>query len=342
MDERADIARRIVIGRLAGVLFVVGALASIPANLLFRHPQAGTINQVLVALALVSGIGCLLAPWDRIGATVFHAVPAVASAEVALTVWAVGRHGPVYEWFFVLVAVFAAYAFESRRTIAVHMALTTVAACLPVLYRHPTIDQVARVGVLVPMLWVATAVVAHLREQMMARQRELAELARRDPLTGAGNRRLLDERLTYELAHHRRGARELALIVLDLDGFKDVNDTQGHLAGDRLLANVYRALAHTVRVGDTIVRHGGDEFCVIAPETGIADAEALIARIHRSLASIDCLGSPLTATAGVAIFPHDAPTEDLLLAAADAAERDVKAGRHRQLAFEPQTHLHIV
>jgi diguanylate cyclase (GGDEF)-like protein len=342
VDTRAQIARRTATGRLAGILFVVGALASIPANLLFRHPAVGTLNHVMVAVALVSGLGCLLAPWERIPDRVFHAVPVLASAECALTVWAVGTHGPVYEWFFVLVAVFTAYAFESRRVIALHMSLCTVAAALPFVYRADTIEQVARVGVLMPMLWVAAAVVTYLREGLVAGQRELADLARRDPLTGVGNRRLLAERLRYELARHRRTERELALLVLDLDGFKEVNDELGHPAGDRLLADVAAALVATVRDGDTVVRHGGDEFCVVAPETGDAEAEALAVRIRGALGAIETVNGPLTATIGAAIFPKDAPTAELLLAAADSAERVAKSGRHRQLRLEPESRLRIV
>lgn len=342
MDTREQIARRTVIGRLAGLLFIVGALASIPANLLFRHPSVGLLNHVLVAIALVSGLGCLLAPWDRIPAWVFHGVPAVASAEVAVTVWAVGRHGPIYEWFFVLVAVFAAYAFERRRDLVLHMSIPTLAVCLPLLYRSDSRDQIARMVVLISMLWVATAVVAHLREQMVARQRELADLARRDPLTGVGNRRLLQERLDYELARHRRTRGEFAILVLDLDGFKDVNDRSGHPAGDRLLAAVAHALAATVREADTIVRHGGDEFCILAPSTSRADADALADRIHTALATIETLGGPLTATIGCAVYPHDGPTGELLLAAADAAERHAKTGRHTQLSLETPARLHVV
>jgi diguanylate cyclase (GGDEF)-like protein len=343
MDSHDQIARRIVTGRLAGILFIVGALASIPANLLFRHPQVGVLNHVLVAVALVSGLGCLLAPWERIPEGIFHVVPVMASAEVALTVWAVGPHGPVYEWFFVLVAVFAAYAFESRRAIVAHMSFCTAAAALPFLYREGTVDQIARVGVLMPMLWVATAVVMHLREGLAAGQRELADLARRDPLTGVGNRWLLGERLEYELARHRRSGRELALLVLDLDRFKDVNDRLGHPAGDRLLSAVAGALAATVRDQDTIVRHGGDEFCIIAPETDEADAGALRDRIHAALGSIEILGSALTATIGAAVFPGDGPTAELLLAAADGAEREAKAGRRpSQLALAHEQRLHVV
>jgi len=330
MDARAEIARRTVTGRLAGVLFIVGGLASIPANLMF-DTGIGLLNHVMVAIALASGVACLLAPWDRIPEPVFHAVPVLASAEVALTVWAVGPHGPVYEWFFVLVAVFTAYCFESRRAVAAHLSLSTAAAALPLLYRENTVEQLARIGVMMPMLWVATLVVMHLREGMLARQRELSELVRRDPLTGVGNRRLLAELLRHEVARHRRTGRELAVLVLDLDRFKEVNDALGHPAGDRLLCEVAEALADSLRGGDTLVRHGGDEFCIIAPETGAEQADALAVRLSGALARVHALGSPVTATVGRAVFPADGVSPEVLLAAADGAERAAKAGARRQL-----------
>jgi len=333
MDSAAQIARRTTTGRLAGVLFIVGALASIPANLLFRHPSVGVLNHVLVAVALVSGLGCLLAPWDRIPDRVFHLVPVMASAEVALTVWAVGKHGPVYEWFYVLVAVFTAYAFDSRRVIAAHMTFCTAAAALPLFYGGGTSQQIARIGVFMPMLWVATVAVLHLREGLVRRQSELADLVRRDPLTGVGNRRLLGERLPYELARHRRTGRELTLLVLDLDDFKEVNDTLGHPAGDRLLCDVAAVLAGTVRAADTVIRHGGDEFCVIAPETGEEDAVALALRIRSALLTVGGTPNPLSASIGTAIFPQDGQTPEILLGAADTAERWAKSHRSDQLTL---------
>jgi diguanylate cyclase (GGDEF)-like protein len=180
---------------------------------------------------------------------------------------------------------------------------------------------------MMPMLWVATWVVMHLREGMVDRQRELADLARRDPLTGAGNRRLLTERLRYELSRHRRTGRELAVFALDLDRFKEVNDALGHTAGDQLLCDVAQALDGVLREGDTLVRHGGDEFCVIAPETDAADADALCVRLHAALGSVSALGLPVSATIGAAVFPADGVTPEVLLAAADDAERSAKAAR---------------
>ncbi len=324
-SDRDEIARRLATGRLAGMLFIVGGAASIPANLLFRHPSVGILNHALVGVAIASGLGCLVVPWDRIPSRVFHAIPVVAIAEVAVTVWAAGAHGPVYEWFYVLVAVFAAYAFASRRAIVFHIGLASLAAALPILYASATADQVARVGVMVPMLWVATAAVAQLREGLVARQRELADLARRDSLTGVGNRRLLEERLEQEVARHAREERELAVVVFDLDGFKVINDTLGHPAGDRVLRRVAATLTATVRAGDTVSRHGGDEFCVVAPETGATEALVLVRRLTAALEPIDVLGAPLTASTGVAIFPRDGLTPELLLASADADERRQKA-----------------
>ena len=133
-----------------------------------------------------------------------------------------------------------------------------------------------------------------------------------------------DERLEYEIARHRRAGRELALLVLDLDGFKEVNDTLGHPAGDRLLRDVAAVLSTTVRSGDTIARPGGDEFCVIAPETGRGEAQRLAERIEIALSTLDAAGHPLSASIGLALFPHDASTPEQVIDQADLDQRMIK------------------
>src|SRR5436190_13547612 len=95
-----------------------------------------------------------------------------------------------------------------------------------------------------------------LREGLEWRQRELEELAVRDPLTGVGNYRLLSGRLDYEVARHLRSGDCLTVMVLDLDGFKGVNDTFGHLVGDQVLVDVARAVGSSVRAKDTVARQG--------------------------------------------------------------------------------------
>jgi diguanylate cyclase (GGDEF)-like protein len=168
---------------------------------------------------------------------------------------------------------------------------------------------------------IAATIVANRVE---ARQAGLMHLAHLDPLTGLGNRRLLRQRLGYEIARHRRHGRQLAVMVMDLNGFKQVNDRFGHPAGDELLREVGRQLGRAVREEDTIVRAGGDEFIVLAPETGYRDAEALALRLQEAVQRAAGGLEDMAASIGYAIFPDEGATPELLLARADAAELEVK------------------
>jgi diguanylate cyclase (GGDEF)-like protein len=155
-----------------------------------------------------------------------------------------------------------------------------------------------------------------------------------DALTDLPNRRLLDERLYHALAATRRHAGPIALMVLDLDSFKPINDTLGHQAGDDVLIEVGHRLETAVRPSDTVARVGGDEFAVLCEAAGDADAVLSIAeRLATDLAEpIDLgedVGSVLVrASIGVAFATPDACDEDAdaLLARADAAMYLAKHG----------------
>jgi diguanylate cyclase (GGDEF)-like protein len=138
-----------------------------------------------------------------------------------------------------------------------------------------------------------------------------------DPLTGVANRRALLARVDYEIARHARSRRSFALLMLDLDGFKLLNDRFGHPAGDDLLREVARAMGRSIRDQDTLARVGGDEFCVLAPETDSAGAERLIARVETAVARVVAGVDALGASAGAAVFPDDGTTADALVEAAD-------------------------
>ncbi|HXQ89300.1 MAG TPA: GGDEF domain-containing protein [Solirubrobacterales bacterium] len=157
-------------------------------------------------------------------------------------------------------------------------------------------------------------------------------LARRDELTGVGNYRALHERLMAEIARHTRHGREFALILLDLDGFKQVNERYGHLEGDRLLAEIGGSLRKEVRVEDSVFRQGGDEFAVIVPEVNAEEAgevaKRLRARIVRRGFGSDEL-RPLSAATGFAMFPSDGRSVDELLSVADADLFAAKPGERR-------------
>jgi diguanylate cyclase (GGDEF)-like protein len=117
----------------------------------------------------------------------------------------------------------------------------------------------------------------------------------------------------------------MALIAIDLDGFKAVNDQLGHLRGDEVLRSVGARLRQAVRAHDLVARQGGDEFCVLAPETGRPSAQELAARVTAAVASIDIDGRTLGASVGIAVFPDDGETAEELLGHADAQLRRAKS-----------------
>jgi diguanylate cyclase (GGDEF)-like protein len=128
------------------------------------------------------------------------------------------------------------------------------------------------------------AVAAEVRAQELARRAERAEaLSRRDPLTGLGNRRMWDRLLIKEEERCRRMGLEAAVLVVDLDNLKEVNDQRGHAAGDELLRLSASILARQTREPDDVARIGGDEFAIVAGDCGPEDRVALVARLREAL-----------------------------------------------------------
>jgi len=192
----------------------------------------------------------------------------------------------------------------------------------------------ARLGLPAMALAVPAALAAvAVKRRIEARQEGLKLLSQQDALTGLGNRRLLYERLEYEIARHRRHGRRFSVFALDLDGFKQVNDRFGHPAGDEILREVARSMQRAVRDQDTVVRVGGDEFCILVPESSWSDADRLAERLRRSVSrSVGGL-EQLSVSIGYAVFPDEGWTPEHLIARADAAgiETKRKARAQRQL-----------
>lgn len=192
----------------------------------------------------------------------------------------------------------------------------------------------AWLALLVPAASVAVALTSRARlerERDILRRRSLT-----DVLTGIANRRSLLGRIEYEVARHERAGRSFALVMLDLDGFKLLNDRFGHAAGDDLLCDVAGALEHTIRSQDTAARIGGDEFCVLAPETAGAGIAQLEARVLAAVASVTVGIETVRASLGTAMFPQDGRRADELLGAADhrllAAKRELPDDRRYRRA----------
>jgi diguanylate cyclase (GGDEF)-like protein/PAS domain S-box-containing protein len=167
-----------------------------------------------------------------------------------------------------------------------------------------------------------------------AMERTIRNLAFHDPLTGLPNRKLLSDRLELALAQARRGKRAMAVLFLDLDGFKAVNDGWGHAQGDALLRDVAGRLAGALRTGDTVARIGGDEFTVLIPELPHEEGAAEVSRkILRELERTFRVGDSeyrVTASIGIALYPRDGEDAETLLKNADAAMYRAKlAGGNR-------------
>ena len=159
-------------------------------------------------------------------------------------------------------------------------------------------------------------------------EKELAYMATHDALTNLPNRRLFSDRLTMALAHAYRHRQKLAVMLLDLDRFKDVNDTLGHNVGDQLLQGVGDRLAGLLRKSDTVARMGGDEFMLILPELAqVGDATRVAHKILEAFRkSFVCDGHELhvTTSIGLAIYPYDGEDADTLIKNADIAMYQAK------------------
>jgi diguanylate cyclase (GGDEF)-like protein len=185
----------------------------------------------------------------------------------------------------------------------------------------------AFVGIMaVTTMVLAAEVTEHTRADERVRH-----LAVTDPLTGLANYRRLLDAFNSELIRYGRSGRPFAVLVLDLDGLKKLNDAHGHLVGSRALCRLANILRIHSREMDTAARYGGDEFVVLLPETESEAAQHVAQRISERLKN-DGEEPPISVSAGVAIFPQDGRTIDELLGAADHALYREKRSSKKKLS----------
>jgi diguanylate cyclase (GGDEF)-like protein len=190
--------------------------------------------------------------------------------------------------------------------------------------------RVAEAGLLALVaLMLLTLVLARPLLRAFRWTEEQASEARIDSLTGLSNRRAVEEILAAEISRADRFAHQLAVVLLDLDHFKEINDSFGHAAGDVMLRAVSRLLTSLARQGDTVARWGGEEFVVVLPETDLAGAQRFAERLRRTIEAHAVGEMHTSASCGVAtMLPED--TVEELLGAADQALYQAKSnGRNR-------------
>jgi len=189
------------------------------------------------------------------------------------------------------------------------------------------------------------------RDGLLAAERAVAEgraqlqhLAHHDPLTGLPNRVLLRDRVTQALATAQRRQESVALLFIDLDQFKEVNDTLGHATGDALLCHVADELLKVLREQDTVCRQGGDEFAIVLTDidniASVAQAVERVMQLSNRRASIDGHELPMSMSVGIALFPRDGDHFDGLMQCADTAMYRAKAsGRNAYRFYDPQMNV---
>jgi diguanylate cyclase (GGDEF)-like protein len=252
-------------------------------------------------------------------------VVAATAAAVALA-----KGGDAF-WISIPSALLISAWSRTVKGVAIGSAAAVGAAALPILASDKAQGPSAALAVLIPAASVAILLI--VRERAERERNALRTTALTDPLTGLANRRSLLSRIDYEIARHSRSQGTFALIMLDLDGFKLLNDRFGHPTGDDLLRDVAGALRRAVRDQDTVARIGGDEFCVLAPETDEPGTDRLLSRINTAVARVTAGVDALAASAGAASFPEDGTNPQAILQAADerllAAKRRLPRQRRR-------------
>jgi diguanylate cyclase (GGDEF)-like protein len=190
-------------------------------------------------------------------------------------------------------------------------------------------DDPARFAEAVEQLVEATAAIQAeaMEAHVASRSRELESQANTDPLTGLGNLRALQRQLAILLDVRKRYQHPFAVLLMDIDGLKRINDSHGHPAGDRVLMQVAMSLRRSIRSVDTAARVGGDEFCVLLPEQDLKSAAKLAARLATAIEEeVASPGEPaVTVSIGVAASPEHGDDAEALIDTADRAMYRAKA-----------------
>ncbi|NLT05242.1 MAG: GGDEF domain-containing protein [Solirubrobacterales bacterium] len=327
---------------LAAALFAGGALLTLVALAAPRSAEVDVAGSWAVALgsAVIAAVYWL--GRDSLPFQSLYVGIALGTAMITFGIYINGERdggaAALNEVYYVWPVVFAAYYFPWRVLVA---ELVLVAAAYAAALRLVDAGSIAptRWLIVVTMLAGVGWLIRRLQTRLHDLLDQLAETARRDVLTGLLNRRGFEERLEAELTRATRGERPVALVLGDVDRFKEVNDRLGHPAGDAVLLRVAELLAGVGRRGDTVARLGGEEFVFVLPDAEIEQALALAERARRAVETAFADEPlPLTASFGAVAFPRDGTTPSALLETADRALYAAKdGGRNRSVAALART-----
>ena len=333
----------------AASLAVVAAGLLLATILSGASISAGGSAAVAAALAAFMGAWRRWLPAERRGSAALFQENVAQTVAVGLLVWLSGGGGsPVFFLFYPPLVI-------SGLTTGLRAGLTTTAVAvvgfgLATYWADGGGTALGSTGwwVNVLALWVVGATAGLLGAEFNRTHQEMSEEKQRaekfssiDWLTGLYNRRHLEFILPQEIARARRHDRPVSLLIVDADHLKEVNDQLGHLMGDQLLVHVAEVLAAQVRLVDTVIRFGGDEFVVIMPDTDAEGASIPAERIRASMSGYELEAHGVTVkasiSAGLATFPIDADNGPTLVDCADSALYVSKRnGRDQITIYRPE------
>jgi diguanylate cyclase (GGDEF)-like protein len=302
-------------------IYALGGVAAIAVIVLHEaaprawRSTATAVIEIAVALALVTGLLLL---------TGYAASPYVLVLGLVVVAVALARGG--WPALATVAVATAAYAF--------------------VAWADPNLDvtdgpAMLRIGLNVGAIWLLAALAGAFSSQAERMRQHLIALWRIDPLTGLFTRGQLYGDLEQEVLRTRRNQRSFSILMVDLDGLKQVNDSLGHQRGDEVLRSLGRVMRERIRQVDSAYRYGGDEFIVLLPETDYAGAfvvaENIRAAAEEAGRRLEAEGAATSVSIGLVSYPEDATTAEELVRASDRAMYNAKALGKNQISGLPRT-----
>lgn len=286
----------------------------------------------LVAICAVSAVAAvvLLCAGPRAGTTVISLFVVLGGVLTSFEIHYSGGVPNAASLFYFWGVLYAFYVFSRSHALA-QIALVAVQYAVVIALQPPPFSAVTHWATTIAAMLGAGLFVGNLKDRLDGRIERLVDDARTDPLTGLLNRRGLDQAIGAQLEHARFHQLPLSILIADLDHFKRLNDRHGHAAGDAALRRFAEIIDQNRRHYDTVARHGGEEFTLVLPGTGLDHALEVAGRLRATVERQLKTGSPqVTVSFGVATFPDHGATVDELMRRADEALYLAKArGRNR-------------
>ncbi|HEY4276961.1 MAG TPA: GGDEF domain-containing protein [Conexibacter sp.] len=317
----------------AGAMWIASALGGVGAMALPGTPHKHVILLIgLAAGSLVWGGMLLSMRFPRPGTPLVAraTLTAVLIAVVGVALWATGGADSALQPIALFVVLHVAYFFPPRMAWPL-LVLLIAAYAAPLLYdgRAVAAAYPART-LLFAVTAVATyAIMRMLKRRLVNAERRQRTIAGLDPLTGLANRRAFDSALERTVDRRAADGGDAALLLIDFDDFKEINDTHGHPVGDEVLRAVADVSAEIVRRGDCLARIGGDEFAIVAPDAGEPGARRLADTLERAIADAEMptgVGAVAVTIAWAAV-PDDATAAEQLFRVADRRLMERKRAR---------------